>query len=110
MGTQLKKAEPMLTVPNSFIRLDENGTAWLGDTGVKVIHLVREHIHWHWEALQILQNHPDLTLAQIHAALSYYYEHQAEFNEIIEREEQEAETFRQAQGPSPFRQRIRKED
>ena len=33
---------------------------------------------------QILKSHPHLNLAQIHAALSYYYEHQDEIERDIQ--------------------------
>jgi hypothetical protein len=46
-------------------------------------------------------------MAQIHAALSYYYDHQAEFDAEIERQLQEYDELRAKVEDSPLRQRLR---
>ena len=43
-----------------------------------------DHIAWHWDAETIHQNHPHLSLAQIHSALAYYYDHQDQMDTAIE--------------------------
>ena len=47
------------------------------------------------------EQHPHLSLAQIHAALSYYYEHQDEVDADIERRERYVEELR-AQQKNPL--------
>ena len=47
------------------------------------------------------EQYPHLSLAQIHAALSYYYEHQAEVDADIERRDRYVEELR-AQQKNPF--------
>jgi len=37
-----------------------------------------------WSPEEMHRQHPHLSMAQIHAALSYYYEHQAEVDADIE--------------------------
>ncbi len=52
---------------------------------------------------------PHLSLAQIHAALSYYYEHKAEIDAAIERTLTELDRLKSESEPSPFELRMRSE-
>jgi len=61
-----------------FIEVDERGIAFIRDTRIKVVEIVADHRAYRWDAEQIHRQHPHLALAQIHAALGYYYEHQDE--------------------------------
>ncbi len=88
------------TTETKYIRVDENSVAWIEGTATKVIEVVLDKIAYGWspEAIQI--QHPHLSLAQIHAAFSYYYDHQAELDADIERrlrwvEEMEAQATNQ---------------
>jgi hypothetical protein len=47
-------------------------------------------------------------LAQIHAALAYYFDHQAEFDKQIEASLKNAEQLAAASKDSPLRQRLRR--
>jgi len=60
-----------------------------------------------WTAEEIQEQHPHLSLAQIHAALAYYYDHKAEMDAEIEREEQSFAQLRMQAGPSRAEQRLR---
>ena len=53
------------------------------------------------------EQHPHLSLAQIHAALAFYFEHQAEFEAEIARQFDELKSLRAATGESSLRQRLR---
>ena len=46
---------------------------------------------------EIVNAHPHLKLEQVHAALSYYYEHQAEIDNKIKEDEKFVEKLRQSQ-------------
>jgi hypothetical protein len=46
-------------------------------------------------------------LAQIHAALAYYYEHQAEFDAEMSSQSRRAKAWAEAAKDSPGRQRLR---
>jgi uncharacterized protein (DUF433 family) len=59
----------------AHIWLDEKGTAWIDDTGVKVIEVVLSHLAYGWSPAEIHFQYPHLSLAQIYAALAYYYDH-----------------------------------
>jgi uncharacterized protein (DUF433 family) len=60
----------------THIELDGYGVAWIGDTRIKVIEVVLDKIAYGWSPEEIHFQHPHLSLAQIHAALTYYYENQ----------------------------------
>jgi hypothetical protein len=51
---------------------------------------------------------PGLSLAQIYAAMGYYFDHQAEFDKQIEGSLQEAEKLAAEAKDSPLRQRLRR--
>jgi uncharacterized protein (DUF433 family) len=94
--------------PTAHIRLDERGRAWIDDTNVKVIEVVLDKLGYGLTPEQIFEEHYHrLSLAQIHAAFSYYYDHQAEFDAEIERQEQEYLALRAQNLDSPVRQKVR---
>ncbi len=76
----------MTVQPITHIQSDERGVAWIGQTNSKVIEVAAEHAGYGWEAEEIHAAHPHLALAQIHAALSYYYDHKAELDEQMQRQ------------------------
>ncbi len=57
------------------LTIDDDGTARIARTRYKVIHLAGEHYHYGWPAEEILRQHPDLRPEQVHAALTYFYDH-----------------------------------
>jgi uncharacterized protein (DUF433 family) len=84
--------------------------AWIGKTNVKVIEVVLDKLAYGWSPEEIHFQHPDLSLAQIHAALSCYYDHQAAFDAEIARQLQEVEGRMAQAGDSPIRRRLRAMD
>jgi uncharacterized protein (DUF433 family) len=98
----------MTTVLTSHVRLDERGIAWIDDTNVKVIEVAMDRRGHGFSAEEIAyQHYHRLSLAQIHAALAYYYDHQAEFDAEMDRQLKECEQARAATLDSPGRQRLR---
>src|SRR3979490_1102125 len=73
----------MSTVLTSLIELDGNGVAWISGANTKVIELVLDKIAYGWSPEEIHFQHPQLSLAQIHAALTYYYENQSQLDAQI---------------------------
>lgn len=77
-----------ITYPHVQIR---EGTAYVAGSETKVVEIVLEHLAHHWHADDIQRQHPHLSMAQVHAALAYYYDHQAELErEIADRRERVA--------------------
>ena len=74
---------------------------------IRVAQIALDHLAYGWSADEICRQHPNLTLAEVHAALTYYFDHQAEMEARIKAEWAEAEKSREAAPPSPFRLRMR---
>jgi len=102
-GTMLA-AEPI-----THIRMDDQGRAWIDATNVKVIEVVLDHLAYGWSADEIHEQHPRLSLAQIHGALAYYYDHQAEMDAQIENDLTTVRQLRASLGDSPLQRRLRAE-
>ena len=97
----------MPTVETTHIHLDDSYVAWIDDTNVKVIEVVLDNLAYGWSPAEIHFQHPNLSLAQIHAALSYYYDHQEEFDTEIDRQMREVKAMAAKASDSPFRRRLR---
>lgn len=92
----------------AHILLDERGRAWIDDTNVKVIEVVLDKLGYGYSPEEIIAAYPGtFTLAQIHAAFSYYYDHQAKFDAEIEWWNKEYERLRAESLDSPGRQKLR---
>ena len=81
--------------------------SWIDQTNVKVIEVVLDRLAYGWSPEEIHFQHPDLSLAQIHAALAYYYDHQSELDEEIARQEEQVRVLRQQAGESPLVTRLK---
>ena len=91
----------------NHIRVDERGVAWIDDTRSKVIEVAMDHLAHGWSAEEIHRQHPHLSLAQVHAALAFYYDHQAEFNAAIAESLGRADKAAAENADSPGRRRLR---
>jgi uncharacterized protein (DUF433 family) len=91
----------------NHIRLDDKGRAWIDDTRIKVIEVAMDHIAHGWSAEEIHRQHPDLSLAQAHAALAFYYDHQAAFDHAIAESATAAEKLATGSLDSPGRRKLR---
>jgi uncharacterized protein (DUF433 family) len=91
----------------SHIRRDDHGVAWIDDTNVKVIEVVLDRLAYGWSPEEIHFQHPALSLAQIHAALAHYYDHQAELDAEIARQSDETRRLQEEAGDSPLVTRLR---
>ncbi|HWB07558.1 MAG TPA: DUF433 domain-containing protein [Verrucomicrobiales bacterium] len=89
------------------VRCDASGTAWIDDTGVKVIQVAMDHLAHGWSADTIHENHPHLSLAQIHAALAWFYDHQNEMERLIRISISEAEERCEDASINPVQRRLR---
>ena len=97
----------MQAIQTSHIYLDEEGRAWIDDTNTKVIEVVLDKLAYGWSPEEMHFQHPHLSMAQIHAALAYYYEHQVEIDAQIMSDWQEVNELAAQQPESPLRQRLR---
>jgi uncharacterized protein (DUF433 family) len=97
----------MPVVSIDHIDVDEKGVARIAGRRTKVIHLVMDKMANGWTPEEIHAQHPHLSLAQIHAAFAYYYDHQAELDEKIQEDLREADRMRAEAGPSPLVAKLR---
>src|SRR5690349_19454064 len=99
----------MTTVMSGHIEVDEKGIARIAGSRIKVIHLAMDKIANGWTPEEMQQNYPHVSLAAIYAAMTYYYDHQAECDRQIEDSAKFAEEMRQQAGESPFVKRMKAE-
>jgi uncharacterized protein (DUF433 family) len=88
------------------IELDDRGIAWIGGTKVKVIEVVLDKIAYGSSPEEIHFQHPNLSLAQIHAALTYYYENQDRVDEQIRRGLEESDKLAPHLSDAEFRRKL----
>lgn len=74
-----------------YIEFDEHARAVLADTRMRVSFLVQERDAHGWSPEEMYFQHSDLSLAQIYAAFSYYYDHQEEIDQEIRAEKRTIE-------------------
>lgn len=91
----------------AHIRPDARGVAWIDGTNTKVIEVALDMIAHGWSPEEIHLQHPHLSLAQIHAALGYYYDHKPEMDADIQRSVRDVEQLWTQAGESPIRKRLR---
>ena len=96
----------MSTVATAHIEIDENGVAWIDNTQVKVIEVVIDKIVHGSSPEELHFQYPHLSLAQIHAALTYYYDNQTALDAEIERRWREADELAQKISALPLRQKL----
>jgi uncharacterized protein (DUF433 family) len=95
------------TVTHSLIELDDRGIAWISGTKVKVIEVALDKLAHGSSPEEMHLQYPHLSLAQIHAALSYYYDHQSQLDAEIQQRWNEVNELADNQADSPLRQRLR---
>jgi uncharacterized protein (DUF433 family) len=97
----------MSTTVTPHIRLDDRSVAWIDDTNVKVIEVVLDKLAHGSSPEEMHLQYPHLSLAQIHAALTYYYDHREEFDDVIAAQLEEVDQRAHAAKDSPVRNRLR---
>src|SRR6266568_6245498 len=97
----------MAAVLNSLIELDEDGVAWITGANTKVKEVVLDKLAHGSSPEEMAFQYPHLSLAQIHAALAYYYEHQRELDADIQRRWLEAKALAAQETDSPLQRRLR---
>jgi uncharacterized protein (DUF433 family) len=95
------------TAIQTRLHRDDQGNVWIEGANTKVVQIAIDKYAHGWEAEEIQAQHPHLSLAQIHAALSYYYDHQAEVDRQIESMIRADEQLRTQAGISKAERRLR---
>jgi len=95
---------PAIAYPH--IEITAQGVPILTGTTTKVVEVVMDRLAHHWDADEIQRQHPHLSLAQIHSALAYYYDHQVEVDKDIERRLREADEVLAQVGNTALRAKL----
>ena len=91
----------------AHIRIGADGAAWVDDTNVKAVEIVMSKQAYDLTAEELHEQYPHLSLAQIHASLAYYYDHQQELDAEIARRNNLAETLRNQTEDRALQERLR---
>lgn len=86
-------------VQKSYIVQDEGicgGQPRIAGTRLKVQHIALEYEYVGWTPDQICDAHPEIGLAEVHAAISYYYAHKSEIDQAIREDAAFADQLRKA--------------
>jgi uncharacterized protein (DUF433 family) len=91
----------------AHIYLDDRGRGWIDDTGMRVDTLVAKVLRNEPQTpAELVEEYPELTLAGIHAALAWYYDHQAEMDAESDRIHRMVEEARERQKSDPVHQKL----
>jgi uncharacterized protein (DUF433 family) len=96
----------MMAGISTQIELDHRGVPWISGTKIKVSEVVLDKIAYGSSPEETHLQNPHLSLAQIHAALTYYYENQREIDRQIEADLEEADRLTRNASDPEFRQRL----
>lgn len=50
---------------------------------IRIAQIAMDYLAHGWSAEEMCRQHPDLELAEVHAAMAYYFDHQQEIDEEI---------------------------
>lgn len=79
------------------LAIDPDGTARIGRTRYKVLHLAAEHYAHGWTAEELMRQHPDLRPEEVYAALTYFYDHYDALVQELRSSAAEADSIRPPQ-------------
>jgi uncharacterized protein (DUF433 family) len=74
---------------------------------IHVAQLVMDYLAHGWSPDEMCSHYPHLTPAEAHAAMTYYYDHQAEIDAEIHAELAEVREAQAGASPTPFELRMR---
>jgi Protein of unknown function (DUF433) len=74
---------------------------------IRVAQIVMDYLAYGWSVEEMYRQHPYLQLAEIHAAMGYYFDRQAEIDEEIKAEWESIKIDRTNTGNSTFSLRMK---
>ncbi len=75
----------------------------------RVAMIVADYLWRGWSAEEIARQYPYLTLAEVHAAMTYYFDHREEIEDELTSEYREVETWKKAHPTSPLLLRLKEQ-
>lgn len=103
---------PTCTLENFIVKTPGvcGGQARIAGTRIKVKHVYVWVERMGKSPAQVVADYPQLTMAQVHAALAYYWSHQDEIHQDIANEEKLAAELKAKSGPSKLQERLAEND
>lgn len=80
---------------------NDRGVPCIESTRHRVVDIAADYIAHGYGAAQIVEQYPDLTLAQVHAAFTYYFDHRDEIDSALIESYRQTEQLRKAQKLHP---------
>jgi uncharacterized protein (DUF433 family) len=74
---------------------------------IRVAQIAMDYLAHGWSAEEMCRQHPALTPAEVHAAMAYYFDHQAEIDREINQEQTQLEEESQHRPNSDLLARMR---
>jgi uncharacterized protein (DUF433 family) len=74
---------------------------------IRVVQIVIDYLNHGWSADEICIHYPHLKLAEVHAAMAYYFDHQPEIDGELEEEQKLIEVSRKNAKPTAVELRLR---
>ena len=99
----------MMPVLETHIYLDDKGRACVKRAGVKVREIIETLAAYKCTHEELISHFPNLKLSEVHAALSYYYDHREEIDSAIRAGNEFAAEFLAKNPESPLTKRLRSE-
>ena len=96
----------MSTGLTTQIEIDARGVAWVAGANTKVKEIVLDKLAYGWSPEEMHFQHPHLSMAQIHAALAYYYENQDKLDDEIRGDLEEVDHLRSESESSTLRSKL----
>lgn len=80
-----------------------------GHARTRVAMIVADYLWRGWSAEEIARQYPYLTLADVHAALTYYFDHRQEIEDELVAEYRQTEAWKQANPTDPLLVRLKEQ-
>src|SRR3989441_12414050 len=96
----------MSTGLTTQIEIDARGVAWAAGANTKVKEIVLDKLAYGSRPEAMHFQHPHLSMAQIHAALAYYYENQNKLDDEIRRGLEQADQLRSQSESSALQSKL----
>jgi len=74
---------------------------------IRVSQIVTDYLNHGWSADEMCLHYPHLNLAEVHSAMAYYFDHQKEIEQELEREQELIAKSEKNVAPTPFETRMR---
>jgi uncharacterized protein (DUF433 family) len=74
---------------------------------IRVAQIAMDYLAHGWSPDEMCRQHPQLQPAEIHSAMAYYFDHQADVEDEIRRELSDVDQARRLTPASPFELRLR---